>query len=85
MIATDTGKRVAIKDAVRQLRAIGAGRSRATIFGHIAAGRLKSWRKPGVSRDTFVDLDALADLVDVPRTHTARPWWTEEERSGDPQ
>lgn len=71
------GHRVPVKVAVIELQRAGAPRSRATIFGHIAAGRLRRYRKPGLSRDTYVDLDELADLVEIPRTNAHRSWWAE--------
>lgn len=42
------------------------GKSRATIFGHMKAKRLKRYRRPGIDKRTFVDLDALLALLAVP-------------------
>lgn len=54
-------KLVPVHDAAREV-----GRSRATIFAHMAAGRLKRYRRPGVDRRTFCDLDALRELLGGP-------------------
>lgn len=46
--------------------AMAVGRSRAAVFGYIARGYLIRYRKPGLDRRTFVDLDKLRELLGKP-------------------